>query len=155
MNKKYQIQHRQSGFTLIEMMIAVGILAIVSSLSMSVYTDYTMGANVNRAITEIRMIDLLIKDYRLGHKANPPDLAAIGIDYQDPWGNDYQYYDIATAKGNGQLRKDKNLVPINTDFDLYSMGPDGESVSPLTAEPSRDDIVRANNGRYVGVAEGY
>ncbi len=155
MNKKYQIQNTQNGLTLVELMIALAILGIVSSLGVSMYGDYTVSSNVSRAITEIRMIDLLIKDYRLGTNSNPPDLPAIGIDYQDPWGNDYQYYDIATAKGNGKLRKDKNLVPINTDYDLYSMGPDGKSVSPLTATDSHDDIIRANNGRYVGVAEGY
>ena len=53
------------------------------------------------------------------------------------------------------MRKDKNLVPLNTDFDLYSKGPDGASQKPLNAEASRDDIVRANNGAYVGKAEDY
>ncbi len=46
-------------------------------------------------------------------------------------------------------------MPINSDFDLYSMGPDGRSVSPLTSSLSRDDIVRANNGRFVGTAASY
>ncbi len=155
MNKKYQIRHPQNGLTLVEIMIAIAILGIVSSLSVSLYKDYTLGANVNRAITEIRMIDLMIKDYRLTTRNYPPNLAAVGVDYQDPWGNDYQYLDISSDPGNGAKRKDKNLVPINTDFDLYSMGPDGASVSPLTAQQSHDDIIRANNGKYVGVAEGY
>jgi general secretion pathway protein G len=35
------------------------------------------------------------------------------------------------------------------------MGPDGASVGPLTASASRDDIVRANNGRFVGTAASY
>lgn len=63
-------------------------------------------------------------------------------------------------KGGGggpkaQPRKDHNLHPINSDYDLYSMGKDGKSVSPLTGGPSRDDIVRANNGRFVGKAADY
>jgi general secretion pathway protein G len=155
MNKKYQIRHPQNGLTLVEMMVAIAILGIVSSIGVSLYKDYTVGANVNRAVTEIRMIDLLIKDYRLTTRRYPPNLAAIGVDYQDPWGNDYQYLDITAENGVGNLRKDHNLVPINTDFDLYSMGPDGSSVPPLTAVSSHDDIIRANNGRYVGVADGY
>ncbi len=53
------------------------------------------------------------------------------------------------------MRKDKFLVPINTDFDLYSMGEDGKSVPPLTAKASRDDIIRANDGGYIGPASGY
>lgn len=52
-------------------------------------------------------------------------------------------------------RKDRFLVPINSDYDLYSMGKDGESVAPLTAAKSRDDIVRAANGTYVGLAENF
>jgi general secretion pathway protein G len=52
----------------------------------------------------------------------------------------------------GQARKDRNLVPINSDYDLYSVGPDGRSVPPLTAHHSQDDIVRARNGAYIGPA---
>jgi general secretion pathway protein G len=55
----------------------------------------------------------------------------------------------------GQLRKDRNLVPINTDFDLFSRGKDGQTNFPLTAQRSRDDIVRANNGGYIGLASDY
>jgi general secretion pathway protein G len=55
----------------------------------------------------------------------------------------------------GQKRKDKNLIPINSDFDLFSMGPDGMSTSPLTANISRDDIVRGRNGDFYGVAVDY
>ena len=51
-----------------------------------------------------------------------------------------------------QARKDRFLVPINTDFDLYSMGKDGESVPALTAAKSRDDVVRAANGAFIGLA---
>jgi general secretion pathway protein G len=51
------------------------------------------------------------------------------------------------------VRKDRFLAPINTDFDLYSMGPDGESRPQLNAKPSRDDIVRAANGGFFGPAE--
>jgi general secretion pathway protein G len=35
------------------------------------------------------------------------------------------------------------------------MGKDGASVSPLTAKASRDDIVRANNGGFIGLAEDF
>jgi general secretion pathway protein G len=35
------------------------------------------------------------------------------------------------------------------------MGKDGKSQSPLTAKASRDDIIRANNGQYVGLAADY
>jgi general secretion pathway protein G len=35
------------------------------------------------------------------------------------------------------------------------MGKDGDSVSPLKAKASRDDILRANDGAFVGLAATY
>ncbi|MCB1691689.1 MAG: type II secretion system protein [Pseudomonadales bacterium] len=151
----YTLQSRRDGFSLIELVIAVAILGVISSLGMSWYEGYTLEAANARAINEIRAIDLLIRDYRLAKRHNPGSLADVGIDYQDPWGNDYQYTDIESGGPGTKTRKDKNLTPINTDYDLYSKGPDGESIWPLTAKDSHDDIVRANNGRYIGIAEGY
>jgi general secretion pathway protein G len=55
----------------------------------------------------------------------------------------------------GQIRKDRFLVPVNSDYDLYSMGKDGQSQAPFTAKASRDDIVRASDGQYVGLAEDF
>lgn len=141
------------GMTLVELMIVTAIIAIIGSLSMSFYKDYTKDAEISRTIDEIRAIELVVSSYHQNHHRYPPTLAAVGIDYKDPWGNDYQYLDI--ADGGTQTRKDKNLVPINTDYDLYSMGPDGKSALPLTAAASRDDIVRANNGKFVGPADEY
>ena len=53
------------------------------------------------------------------------------------------------------MRKDQNLVPINSDYDLYSLGEDGDSKAPLTARASHDDIIRANNGNFIGLGEDY
>jgi general secretion pathway protein G len=55
----------------------------------------------------------------------------------------------------GLARKNKNLTPLNSDFDLYSMGKDGDSSAPLTAQTSRDDVIRANDGRFLGLASDY
>ena len=73
----------------------------------------------------------------------------------DPWGNPYQYLNFADTKGKGAMRKDRFLVPINSYFDLYSIGKDGQSVPPLTAKVSKDDIIWANDGDYVGLASQY
>ncbi len=50
-------------------------------------------------------------------------------------------------------RKDRFLKPISTDYDLYSSGPDGISRDSLEHRESRDDVVRAINGDYIGLAE--
>ncbi len=56
------------------------------------------------------------------------------------------------AASLSKARKDHFMVPINTDYDLYSMGADGKSLAPLTAKASQDDIIRANDGLFIGRA---
>ncbi len=56
---------------------------------------------------------------------------------------------------NNLIRKDGNLVPINTHFDLYSRGKNGISKAPLQAAESLDDIIYANDGGYIGMARDY
>jgi general secretion pathway protein G len=41
---------------------------------------------------------------------------------------------------------------LNSAFDLYSAGPDGESRAPLTARASRDDIICGRDGGFIGRA---
>jgi general secretion pathway protein G len=55
----------------------------------------------------------------------------------------------------GEVRKDRFLVPLNSDYDLYSKGKDGESVPQIGDRRSQDDVLRANNGAYIGLASGY
>jgi general secretion pathway protein G len=50
-------------------------------------------------------------------------------------------------------RQDQFLKPVNTDYDLYSMGPDGETHFNMNSLKGRDDIVRALDGSFVGIAE--
>jgi general secretion pathway protein G len=57
--------------------------------------------------------------------------------------------------GQGGARKDRHLHPISSDFDLYSMGQDKDSVKPLTAQKSHDDIIRASDGGYYGLARNF
>ncbi len=70
----------------------------------------------------------------------------------DPWGRPYQYLNIRVS-GTSNARKDKKLKPLNSDFDLYSMGPDGLTNKSLNNAKSRDDVVRARDGGFIGTAE--
>ena len=45
------------------------------------------------------------------------------------------------------------LAPLNSDFDLYTVGPDGITHASLGNSASRDDIVRARDGGFIGTAE--
>lgn len=146
---------RIGAFTIIELMIALGVLAILASLGQSLYGGYQERARAGQAVADIQAISNGIERFRTEFGQFPVTIDRVLNPLPlDPWGNAYQYLTIAGAAkpGKGALRKDKNLVPLNSDYDLYSMGPDGASQPPLTAKASHDDIVRASNGGFVGRA---
>jgi general secretion pathway protein G len=144
----------ESGFTLIELMLVVAIIATLAAIAIPSYRSYVDKAKISRAIMEIKTLELeLTADELDGYL--PASLAEIGRgNLRDPWGNPYQYQNFDLVP-QGHWRKDGFLVPINTTFDLWSMGPDGEGKGPIRSKHSRDDIIRANDGAYVGPASLY
>jgi general secretion pathway protein G len=142
----------EQAFTLIELMAVIAIVGILSGIAMSAYQNYIEEAREIKAIAEITIIQEEILGYQTEHDALPLTLADIDRDgLLDPWGSPYQYFNHNTGTGNGMFRKKNNIHPLNQDnFDLYSMGPDGRSVSPCTGALSRDDIVRVHEGRLIG-----
>lgn len=146
---------RSKAFTLLEVLMAVAILGVAISISIPIYSGYKLKINNAIAVKDIVNIQVAVESYNQANDVYPPSLAAVNMNLLlDPWGNPYQYLNLDGAP-IGAIRKDQALVPINTDYDLYSMGPDGLSVAPLTAAMSRDDIVRGNDGNFIGVAEDY
>jgi len=145
---------RQRGVTLLELMVVAAAVVMLSAFAIPAFNGYVERSRTSRAIGDIGSISLQLYRWQLNTRSFPASLADAGIVATDPWGRAYAYTRVAGTPQN-QLRKDHNLHPINTDFDLYSVGPDGNSQKPLTAGPSRDDIIRANNGAYIGVAANY
>jgi len=145
------------GFTLMELSIAIAVIGILAGIAVPSYISYRNNAKISTAINEMKMIEFDITDYVYENEEYPDSLSDIGKDdLTDPWGNPYQYLRIdgGTTPGlNGKRRRDKNANPVNSDFDLYSMGQDGKTSAQFTAKNARDDIVRANDGEYYGVAE--
>jgi general secretion pathway protein G len=137
-------------------MCIVAVIGILFAIALPAYGRYVKRTDIATAIADITKIHMAINVYVMNSGAPPPDLAAIGMGgMRDPWGQPYRYLSFSGLEGKGAMRKDKNLVPINSEYDLYSVGPDGRSVGPLTAKHSRDDIVMANDGRFIGVASDY
>jgi general secretion pathway protein G len=144
------------GITIIELGIIVAIVATLAAIGLPAYNKYRNNANIAQAVVDIRTVehDIYIHE---GYNAKLPDfLDDIGQGtLRDPWGNPYQYLNNASKKGNAKPRFDKLFKPLNSDFDLYSMGRDGQTESNLDKPVSLDDIVRALNGEFVGLASEY
>lgn len=147
------------GFTLIELVFATAILGLLAALAIPKAQAMVEHAKVARAIGDIKAIQTDIDSYAAGNDSLPTSLATIGrAGLDDPWGTPYQYNNFSLSPGNGVpngARRDRFLVPINSTYDLYSVGKDGSSAPPLTAGPSKDDIVRANDGGFIGRATLY
>ncbi len=143
-------------------MVTVAVIGTLAAIAIPVYQHYVDKAASARTIAEVRMLDSEIKGYENSYEQLPDTLAQVGRgNFFDYWGTPYEYMQITceeTGKGKGKCkpvkgaRKDKFLVPLNSDFDLYSKGADGDSKAPLPAQASWDDIIRANDGSYVGLA---
>jgi len=127
---------------------------VVGSFAVPAFTGYVERSRVARAVSDIGTVSLRLHQWQRSGRSLPQTLAEAGITAVDPWGRPYVYLRAADAR-RAQLRKDGELVPLNSDFDLYSLGPDGISALALPAAPSRDDVVRAANGAFIGVAANY
>ena len=148
------------GFTIIEMLLVAVIMGSLAALAVPNVALVMEESRVVEAMSDIRIFAATATDHKLVNGKFPDALDKIGYkDPLDPWGNKYEYLLI-----DGQFnvyppgkkpREDRFLRPVNRDFDIFSRGPDGETSDNLTDPDSLDDIIRANDGGFVGVAEDY
>jgi general secretion pathway protein G len=145
------------GFTVIELVTVLAIVGILTAMATVRYAEVLRQAKIARAIGDIKAIQTDLQALEAGDSPLPASLALIGRGgLLDPWGTPYQYNPFPPDRRvPAGARRDRFLVPINTTFDLYSMGEDGSSVPPLNASRSADDVIRANDGGYIGLAEKY
>jgi general secretion pathway protein G len=151
------------GFTLAELIVVITIVGILSTIGLSVYRHFIDKARNTRAVAEIRMYEKEVMNFLNDTEILPEALAELGLEVtQDPWKNPYQFINFDSA-GADEKRRKKGATgkgkgkgsPLNTDYDLYSMGKDGMSAPVLTDDISKDDIIRADDGGYTGLASEY
>jgi len=126
------MRHRHSGFTLIEIMVVVVILAVLGALVVPKVLENVDKARVSRAQSDIRAIETALDLYRLDNFKYPTTeqglqaLVTQPVDPtitnyrsggylptlpKDPWGNPYQY---VSPGADGR------------DYDITSYGRDGK-----------------------------
>lgn len=123
--------HKQSGFTLIELMVVVVILALLATFVVPQIMDRPEQARVVKAQQDIRNLESALKMYKLDNfsypstdqglealikkpEGNPKPRNYNAKGYlenlpQDPWGNDYLYLNPG----------------VHGEIDIYSLGADG------------------------------
>jgi len=147
-----------SGFSITELLIAVTILAALLAIAVPMYSGFKEQQDIAVAISDLKGIDIYVSSHKVSSGDFPNSLSEVPrADRKDPWGNSYQYLKIQGQEVavKGQMRRDKSTNPINTDFDLYSKGPDGATSTQLNSSTGQDDIVRANDGGFFGSAAKY
>jgi general secretion pathway protein G len=146
---------RPPGFTVLEALVTLLMLGIAAVLVVPTYMGHIEKARVVKAVGEIKEMGESIEVYRRVHRELPPSLADLG--YQnplDPWGNPYRYMRIDNNP-TYQERLRGASSPLNSRYDLYSMGKDGKSERDIHGEFSRDDIILADDGEFIGPVSRY
>jgi general secretion pathway protein G len=148
---------KQRGFSLVELVIVMFIFVLLAAVAIPMFGRYADRARTSKAIGDIGSISLAIERFRLKNNDRIPNsLSELDMPVpRDPWEQEYRYLRFTGPQSIGKARKDGRLVPLNSDFDLYSIGADGSSSGSLSAKSSWDDIVRANNGAYIGLGKDY
>jgi general secretion pathway protein G len=140
------------GFTLVELIAVSAILAILAALALPAYSKIKDQVRQVRAMEEIRGLEKGLSAHAVEHGGVYPERledAGLGTPL-DPWGNKYIYHPARAAVQRYYLDSSQ---PINTDYDLYSTGVDGQTDLDIDADVSRDDIVRTGDGGFVGIVK--
>jgi len=71
--------HRHAGFTLIELMLIVAIIAILAAIAIPAYNDFTVRSKLSEGITLASTAQLAMAEYYLVAGSWPPDNATAGL----------------------------------------------------------------------------
>jgi general secretion pathway protein G len=140
----------------IEVLLVLMVIGVIAAIAMPELLQTMARAKLRRAMADMRIIDFEIHQYDVAAGSLPDSLADLSDRPRlDPWGRPYVYFPFVGPGWKGKARKDRFLVPINSTYDLYSVGPDGQSRPPLQNPRSYDDVVRANDGQFYGLGRDF
>jgi len=140
----------QAGYTLVELMTVIAIIAVLAGLILGVAGYVTRKADESRATADMEKIKNALEEYRVAYGSYPTNTVANNssnwvsalwrerqflvlkgwnnttVVYRavDPWGNDYRYY--YDADGNPVYATNNNS---KFGYDLWSEGPNMTNTS--------------------------
>jgi general secretion pathway protein G len=145
---------RAAGFTLVELSIAIAIVGVMAALGITNYRGYIERVRVAKAIVDLKGIGVQLDVKKINDELLPVSLVVAGLAKNDPWGRPYRYLRLAGG-APAAARRDQFNVPLNSDYDLYSVGKDGRTRPKVSDPDSHDDVVRGANGAYYGLGRNY
>jgi len=138
-------------------MVAVAIVGLLMAVALPGYQNFIDKGNAAESSAAMLEVQNKIEIYIAQHNAMPASLDDLGVELEkDKWGNDFVYIPLEGHEANLQYaRADAAIVVLNSDYDLWSPGKDGMTNKVITHDAAQDDIIRAGNGAYFGLAKDY
>jgi general secretion pathway protein G len=125
MKRNSQIKVEQGGFTLVELLLVLVILALIGGLVLPGIIGKAEGAKVKAASSQVSRLSMAVESYYLDTGTTPESLAQLVADggdagwngpyvkessLKDPWGREYEF----------------RMPGEHGEFDIYSFGADGQ-----------------------------
>ena len=134
MKRRHELRHRQSGFTLVEILLVVIIIAILASVALPRITGRKKESEIAATKAEIANLGTALSLYEMDMGEFPKSLQDL---FASPGGSD-KWKGPYLEKGMPKDKWDHDYIYIcpgthnPTSYDLHSLGPDGvESADDL------------------------
>lgn len=89
-----------TGFSLLELMIAITVIGILASLAIPSYQDYAVRAKIGEALNMISAAKLSVSEYYVSHGSLPSDMDQAGIESVKTQYIDAMDYQLKDEKGD-------------------------------------------------------